>query len=301
MSVTTLVGSPQRVLDELTKIRTNFIDQYGELAVEVIDDPELPLETILAAAASLPFLVERKLVIIKDLSRFSDAQDLQNLLAATSDSVELVLTDRNLDKRSKLYKTLQKTTEFNELRPASGQNLVRQIIAWSQEIDLRLSPQAAEYLIDQVGENEAMLKSELHKLAIVGKADKSTIDELVEKQVHSRVFDLLDAAMNKQLALADQLYAEQRAQKVEPQAIWALIVWQLQVLALAKTTKDPEAIAKQAGINVYPIKKALKLAKSMDYARMLDLTNQAVELDLSIKNGIDPDSAIRLFLANLAT
>ena len=167
----------------------------------------------------------------------------------------------------------------------------------------KISSSDANYLIDRIGLNQAILASELEKLVLYDpKVSRESIDLLTEKTPQSKIFDLLDAAFggNKVQALA--LYEEQRAQRVEPQAILALIAWQLHLLALAKygAGKSSGQIAKDAKINPYPVTKAQSLARKIADERLVKLVNEAAQIDYDSKTSVvDIDEALKNFVITI--
>jgi DNA polymerase III delta subunit len=99
-----------------------------------------------------------------------------------------------------------------------------------------------------------------------------------------------------------ELYEEQRAQKIEPQAILAMIAWQLQLLALTKYAdgKSTATIAKDVGMNPYPISKAANLAHKLDEEKFNKMVNFAYEIDLKSKTtALDLDEALKTYITTL--
>jgi DNA polymerase III delta subunit len=112
----------------------------------------------------------------------------------------------------------------------------------------------------------------------------------------------LDAAFAGNKGRALKLYEEQRAQKVEPQAILALIAWQLQLLALTKYAdgKSTTQIAKDVGMNPYPISKAARLAHKLKDEKFKEMVDFAFEIDLKSKtSAIDLDEALKTYITTL--
>ncbi len=100
------------------------------------------------------------------------------------------------------------------------------------------------------------------------KITRRTIDLLTDPAPQSTVFQLLEAAFAGDRRRASELYADQRAQSVEPPQIIAMLAWQLHVLAVIKTAGDrsPRAIAKEAGINPFVIRKSQGIVSKMSLA-----------------------------------
>src|SRR5690606_28500626 len=137
--------------------------------------------------------------------------------------------------------------------------------------------------VDRVGPNQQLISAELDKLlAYDPKITKNSIELLVEKTPQSTVFELLDAAFAGNTKRAMELYHEQRALRVEPQAIIAMLAWQLHVLALVKTAagRSADQIAKEARLNPFVVRKSQNLARRLEAAQVKRMISELLELDL---------------------
>jgi DNA polymerase-3 subunit delta len=112
----------------------------------------------------------------------------------------------------------------------------------------------------------------------------------------------MDAAVGGTKKRALERYAEQRAQKVEPQAIMAMIAWQLELIALAHLGKAKAAnqIARDAGVSPYPVQKAQRLAAKLDRGKLTEMINTAAEFDYKSKTvTFDLDEALKTYIVTL--
>src|SRR5690606_24141563 len=110
---------------------------------------------------------------------------------------------------------------------------------------------------------------------------RESIGLLTEPLPQSTMFQLLDAAFAGDNKRALELYDEQRAQKVEPQAILGMIAWQLHVLALVKTAEQQGItdIAKEAKLSPFVVQKSRGITRRLSLAKLKDLLNRAHKLD----------------------
>src|SRR5262249_47016124 len=125
---------------------------------------------------------------------------------------------------------------------------------------------------------------------------------LTVKNPQSKVFDLLDATFSGNKKRALELYDEQRAQKVEPQAIIAMMAWQLDLIALAfyGQGKDANQIAKDAGVSPYPVMKAQRLATKLDEIKLKRMVQQALEIDeMGKTTPLDLDEALKTYIITI--
>jgi DNA polymerase-3 subunit delta len=301
----TLTGSNFYLLKRrLDEIVANFIKDHGELAVEKIDAEETEGQAILDAAQSLPFLASRKMVIVRNGSaNKAISGQIEQIISSAGDTTDIIFYEPAPDKRSSYFKILKSQTQFQEFNELDAKSLAKWLVGETKKQDAQLSPADASYLVERVGTNHEQLANEHEKLITYDpKITHESIDLLTEKTPQSKVFDLLDAAFagNKKRAL--ELYEEQRAQKVEPQAIMAMIAWQLKLLALAKTagSRNSQQIAQDAGLSPYPVVKAQNLARKIDNQKLVQMVSEALTIDKKSKStGIDLDEALKTYIVTL--
>jgi DNA polymerase-3 subunit delta len=228
---------------------------------------------------------------------------IEQIIDSAVDSTDIIFYEPNPDKRTSYFKVLKSQTQLEEFNELDPRELAKWLVDEAKKQAGSLSQADANYLVDRIGANQEQLANELDKLITYDpKISRQTIDLLTEKTPQSKVFDLLDAAFggNKERAL--QLYEEQRAQKVEPQAIMAMMAWQLKLLALAKTAgnRTNQQIAKDAGLSPYPIMKAQNLARKIDNQKLEQMVSEAFEIDQKAKTKpIDLDEALKTYITTL--
>ncbi len=304
-NIITLTGnnsfSLKQRLDELTSV---FVAKHGELALERIDGEEVDLQAILEAVQSLPFLTDRKMVVVRNLSQNPPAAEaVEQIISSINNTTDLVFYEPLTDKRTTFYKTLKTKTQFEEFAELDASALAKWLVGEAKNQGGELNLNDANYLVERIGMNQAMLASDLDKLVIYNpQINRADIDLLTENTPQSKIFELLDAVFGGNKARALELYQQQRAQKLEPQAILAMITWQLHLLALAKISKGRSAptIAKDAGLSPYPVTKALGLAKKLDEQQLKTMVADALYIDrLSKTKPIDLDEALKTYIVTL--
>jgi DNA polymerase-3 subunit delta len=303
--VTTLTGSNFYLLKQrLDELAGKFVKQYGELALQRIDAEESEAAAILEAVQSLPFLASRKMVIVRNgNANKSISGQIEQIIDSAGDTTDVIFYEPSPDKRSSYCKMLKARTQFEEFNELDNRGLAKWLADAAKKQAASLTQADANYLVERVGANQQLLASELDKLITYDpKISRANIDLLTEKTPQSKVFDLLDAAFAGDKERALELYADQRAQKVEPQAIMAMIAWQLKLLALAKlgVNKSSQQIAKDAGLSPYPVMKAQNLARKINDNKLREMVADALEIDEKGKTtAINLDEALKTYIMTL--
>lgn len=303
--VITLTGSNFYLLKKRLDVLTGqFIKKHGELAIEKIDAEEAEPQAVLDAVQSLPFLASRKMVVVRNAgaSKVLSGQ-IEQIIDSAGDTTDVIFYEPAPDKRQTYFKVLKSKTQLEEFNEMDAHGLAKWLSAEAKTQDGAMTLADANYLVERVGTNQQQLANELDKLITYEpKITRQNIDLLSEKTPQSKVFDLLDAAFAGDKERALELYSEQRAQKVEPQAIMAMMAWQLKLLALAKTgaNKSSQQIAKDAGLSPYPVMKAQNLARKIDDNKLKDMVSDALEIDEKGKTtAIDLDEALKTYIVTL--
>lgn len=301
----TLTGTNHYLLKKhLDELADKFTADHGGLAVERIDAEEADAQAILDSVQSLPFLSARKLVIIRNIGASKAASgQIEQIIDAAGDTTDLIFYEPAPDKRMAYFKVLKAKTELEEFSEMEAGKLAEWLVEEAKNRGGQISRADADYLTERAGAGQEQLANELAKLVTYEpEVTRDTIDRLTEKTPQSKVFDLLDAAFGGNKKRALELYAEQRAQKVEPQAIMAMVAWQLKLLALAKAAgnQSPNQIAKDAGLSPYPVQKAQNLARKIDDKRLGEMITEALAIDVKSKStGIDLDEALKTYITTL--
>ena len=279
-----------------------FVGTHGDLALERIDAEEADMATILDAIASVPFLASNKMVVISNASQ----KDLLEKIVTVDapESTDVIVLIPKVDKRASYYKALQKHAGFKSFEIGKQPNLLLWIIDSVQDLGGTINQTSARYLIDRVGPNQMLISKELEKLVLYQpEVTQETIELLCEPNPQSTIFELVDAAFAGKQKQAETIYAEQRAQKVEPHAILGMIVWQLHILAIVKTAgqRSADVIAKDAKLNPFVVRKSMNLARNLSFEHIKKLLADAQELDELLKTKpINSDEALKTFLLSIA-
>ena len=286
------------------KLLAAFEAEHGDLAIERLDGEEAEFAQLQEALQSLPFLSARKLVLIRGGSQNKTfVEAIETLLQELPTSTDLILLEPKLDKRSVYYKTLKQATDFKDFAELDERGLARWLVESAKAAGGQLGQTDALWLVERVGADQQLLANELEKLLLYDPAiSRQTIELLTEAAPQSTIFELIEAAFAGRPGRALQLYDEQRAQKVEPPQIIAMLGWQLHVLALLATAGDrsADAVAGQAKISPYVVKRTASLARRLSRQRITRLTADLSDLDYRLKRlPLNPDEALKNYLLKL--
>jgi DNA polymerase-3 subunit delta len=305
MVVTLTGGNSFALRTELNHLIDGFLAVHDELALERIDGEEAEFARLQEALSSPPFLSDKKMVVLRTPSKNKQfAERFEQILGEIPETTDVVLIEPKLDKRLSYYKTLKKITDFREFSELDQNGLARWLADEAKRQEASLSPADARYLVERVGTSQQLLFKELEKLIIYGsEITRATIDSLTEPTPQSTIFQLLEAAFAGNTKRTLELYSEQRALKVEPPQIIAMLTWQLHVLALIKTAGERSAdqIAQDAKLNPFVVRKSHSIARNLSLNQLKKLISDLLQIDLKSKStNLNPDEALQTYLLKLA-
>jgi len=288
----------------LKELQAEFIAEHGDLALERYDGEEDEAKVIIEGLQSLPFLAQKKLVVIRSGGLNKEfAEQIEQIISSIGETTDVVFYEPQIDKRTAYFKVLKGQTQFHEFNDLDPQSLAKWLVEEAKNRGGQLGLADANYLVERVGTNQSLLANELDKLLIYGpEITRSNIDLLTDPTPQSKVFDLLDAAFGGRKEQALKLYEDQRAQKVEPQAILAMIAWQLQQITVAKMAgnRPITEVSRDSGMKEYPLRKAKNLADKLSDKKLKKMVSEALDIDWRGKTtGLDMDEALKNYIISL--
>lgn len=304
--IITLAGTNSFSLgNELRKLTTEYVKIQGDMGLERLDGEEASFERIQEALTSLPFLATSKMVVLKKPSANKlFVQNAERLLLELPETTTLILVEPKPDKRSSYYKFIKKSTDYHEFNEHDNQGLAKWLMSAAAAQGGSISQADASYMVDRLGLNQQMLNSELEKLLLYNKSiTRQAIDLLTERTPQSTIFELIEAAFAGNNQRTMHIYNEQRAQKVEPPQIIAMLTWQLHILALVKTAeqRSPQAIASAAKLSPYVVQKSAIIARRLGAQKLKDDIKKLLALDLRLKKEtVNADDALTSYLLHLS-
>lgn len=273
---------------KLKQMKEEFAEKYGSENIERISGHGLEKEQLPNLIQGGSLFSSNRMVVIRSLSVNKEVADaFLDYLEKTPEEVRVILVEDQLDKRTALYKTLKKQTDFHELEELKEPELIRWASEYAKSLSGNLGDREARMLLEFVGTDQERLAHEIEKL-ISYEPEISTkcIEELVERRPQSTVFQLLEYALSGQQKKASETLKSLEKAFEDPFQIANLLIWQVQVLAVVKSagSRSDSEIAKDAKLNPYVVSKTKRLARETDKAKLNNIINQCAELDISLKS-----------------
>ena len=319
--------------DEFTRSETlaGFKRRLGgsetaDLNTIVFDGKKLTLGELHHACDAIPFLADRRLVIVEGLlsrltarrgQRLSDSK--QQLLDALVDylphlppTTRLVLVEDRVLPSSHPVVRLGKQEErgyVKRFEQPDDRALPRWIRRRAQKHGGSFEPRAAHHLASVVGANLRLLDQEIEKLVTFSGGERSVttddVETLVPYSQDAVIFDMVDALGHRDGRTASKTLHRLIEEGEHPLGLFGMIIRQFRLLLQVKTLKgegaSPREVAKVLGIHPFPAGKLHNQATHFTSAQLEKVYRHLSEVDVDIKTGkIDAEVALDLLVAGLA-
>jgi DNA polymerase-3 subunit delta len=191
---------PLRLDQALHRLKARF-KEVGDLDfnMQTFRGESSHAEDIIAACNTMPFMSERRLVVVRDVDKLSKP-DLETLAAYARDPSEtttLVLVGEKVDKRTALYAAVDKLGGTAEYAAPKKSEFPAAVIEMFAAQGRSVGRDAAEMLVAAAGYDLARLSSEVDKvIAFAGEArtlSRDEIEDVMSSTASTSVYELLDA------------------------------------------------------------------------------------------------------------
>ncbi|NEZ40966.1 DNA polymerase III subunit delta [Paenibacillus alvei] len=295
-------------------------EENRELAIMKMDTSEFPVEAVVAEAETMPFLVQRKIILVKDQTVFASGKDgkiehqTERLLEYmdnpmdTSIVVFLVQADK-LDERKKTVKKAKAAGAVLPFLPLSADELILWVRKEAEKHGCAIEDEAVRTVLNNAGTNLQTLSAEIEKCCLFtgtgGTVVVDTIHSLIAKNTEQNVFQLVEDIIKRRADRALDTLHELLKQKEEPIKIMALIVRQLRIMVqvkeLTSRSFSQQQAASQLGMHPYAVKMAYEQARDYDSNMLTKWIAEAAELDYEMKSGqVEKTLGLELFIMRMS-
>ncbi len=249
---------------------------------------------VIDLAQTMPFLAERRVLVIENSGFFKRGGDaLADYLKEPAQTAFFVFAEPEVDKRSRLYKTVVSKGRVIECRTPDDAVLKRWILELFAKDGKRITQRDLAFFLEKTGTDMGNIRSEVEKLVcyclerdVVTAQD---IGEVCVRQINSRIFDMVDAVADKRQRRAMELYYDLLTLKEPPMRILFLIARQFNLLLQVKELKnkgyDARTIGTKVGLAGFIAGKYVTQAAKFKEAELKRALQDCVETEESVKTG----------------
>lgn len=313
----------------LEEIKSEVGDQAAlETNTSTLDGQKLTLEELRNVCETVPFLSEKRLVIVHGLlEKFGQKgrprrraikkqannqpdkhKEYGDYIGRVPETTLLVLIEDRLNSNNPLFKALSSKATVKTF-PLFREPQVRE---WVQkrvsEEGGSISPRAVSLLTRLVGSNLWTMSSEISKLVLFvqdRRIEEEDIKIVVSYTRQVSVFNMIDAILEFRAELAEQLLQQLLQSGAAPTYLMTMLARQVQLIVRTKELKSQKlsnaAIQTKLGLNSeFVVRKTLEQASRFSLPRLREVYHHLLETDLSIKTGrYEAELALTILVAEL--
>jgi len=293
-----------------------------------LDGRQLTADDLRPVCQALPFLAEKRLVIVEGLlGRFesgnrpakqnktrktnSRQNDTQSLAAAVEDMPEstvLVLVDDEIKAGNPLYKALAPKARIMTFPPLRAKELKQWIQKRVAAEGGSIAPAAVDLLARLVGSNLWLMAGEVAKLKLYAagrRIEEDDVRQVVGYCQQASVFAMVDAIIESRAQAGQQAMQQFLQAGAAPTYLLHMLTRQARLMVRAKNLikegKSEVEIQNKLGINSdFVWRKTAEQAGRYSMQGLKDLYHKLLETDLAIKTGRYKDElALDILVAEL--
>ncbi|MGD7009837.1 DNA polymerase III subunit delta [Metabacillus sp. 84] len=319
-----LIGTETYLMEQSVKklVDAALHEEERDFNLSVYDLEETAVETAVEDAETLPFMGEKRVVLLKNPS-FLTGEKKKEKIEHHVERFEQYVKEpapytvlivqapyEKLDERKKISKTLKKNAVIGEARALSGQELVQWIHSLASEAGVVIEQDAAEHLAALTNGSLMLMDQEIQKLSSYtgpgGSITRSLVNQLTARTLEQNIFELIHHVTSRKADKALEVLHDLLKANEEPIKILALIAAQfrlfLQVKQLTAAGYGQPQIAGTLKVHPFRVKLASQQASSFREEDLKQYINRIAEADYSMKTGkMDKVLILELFLMQLSS
>ena len=295
-------------------------DSMPEFNIFTFEGRKYDLISVKEAIDALPVFSDTKLLLFnntgifqltgKDAATKEYREFWEDIIDKIPSEVYVVFDESKIDKRSSLYKKLNKKNSVVEFEYLSEEKMISWTVGLFKTMGKIISPTDAKYLIEITQDGMTSIKREAEKISAYTQGKTSVtrqdIKDITVPVVENRVFDMVDALLSKNphdaLSMLNDLLVLKEDETRILGAISSNTDKLLTVKLMADDKMDKAIIASKTKIAPFIVSKYISLSNKYNTDDLKKLLSKCVEMDKMFKlTRCDKSVILQTFIAEFAT
>ena len=267
---------------------------------------EAQVPALIDLAETMPFFAEHRVILVEDSGFFKNAApQLAEYLPDMPETTCMIFIEKEVDKRSKTYKSLKDIGRMVEFKTPDEKMLTRWVLTVLQKNGKKLTQPTMQLFLEKAGNSMGNIDRELEKLiCYVGDREiiqMDDVEEICTGQTENRIFDMIHMMAEKRQKEALELYYDLLALKEPPMRILFLLVRQFNILLQVKTMvaagMEQNQIADRAGLRSFTIRRYRSEAGHFSVQKLKEALRDCARAEKDVKTGrLDDRLSVELIL-----
>ncbi len=288
------------------KLKRAMADPDDSMNFSAYEGKGINPKEVIDLAETLPFFADRRVILIENSGFFKNScEELAEYIPQVPETTHFIFVEDEIDKRSKLYKAVKNAGKIVEFTSQTEELLTRWVLTRIKKEGKNITGSVMQLFLNKVGNDMGNIDRELEKLLcycmekeVIEAAD---VEAVTTEQTTNKVFDMVNAIAEHNQRKALDLYYDLLTLKEPPMRIMYLISRQFQILLNIKDMSgkgfDNAAMAKNAGIPPFAVRRNLSQAKGFTMQQLKQAIRDGVDYEEAVKTGrMNDQMAVELFL-----
>jgi DNA polymerase-3 subunit delta len=293
-------GSEELLLDRAVRRLKERLAKVADLDfnMEAFDGENATVDDVVNAANTMPFMSERRLVIVRDVDKLTNDEQgrLADYAKDPAPYTTLVLVAKKVNRGSRLYKAADALGGVAEYAPPKRGEYPAEVTRMFAEHGKRAATDAAYALVDAVGRDLRRLDSEIDKVvAYVGTRERVTAQDIAEvvSAGEASIFEFLDALGGRDAASAIAILRRLTAAGESVHGVLAMSARHVRALLGARALMDrgtrADEMAPVLGMAPWQVRNVLGQAGGFTPAELSRALRGLAAVEAEMKSGaLDP-------------
>lgn len=288
------------------KLKRAMADPDDSMNFSAYEGKGINPKEVIDLAETLPFFADRRVILIENSGFFKNScEELAEYMPQVPETTHFIFVEDEIDKRSKLYKAVKNAGKIVEFTSQTEELLTRWVLTRIKKEGKNITGSVMQLFLNKAGNDMGNIDRELEKLLcycmekeVIEAAD---VEAVTTEQTTNKVFDMVNAIAEHNQRKALDLYYDLLTLKEPPMRIMYLISRQFQILLNIKDMSgkgfDNAAMAKNAGIPPFAVRRNLSQAKGFTMQQLKQAIRDGVDYEEAVKTGrMNDQMAVELFL-----
>lgn len=305
-----LCGNEKYLVEQYKKVLVSALaDENDTMNYIVYKGENAKPDSIAEFALTMPFLAERRVLLIEDSGFFKKGNEsMEELIEQLPDTTIIIFVETSIDRKFKIYKQVSKVGTVCNFDTPDEKTLLVWVKSLFTKEQIAIDDAAVYRLIEGVGMDMNNLYNESEKLKCYCLDKKHVtvedVDYLCISQVEGKIFDMMDALSQKNKKRTLDLFDDLIQLREPMMRILALINRQFNILVKAKlgleSGADYSKLASALKVPPFTVKKYVAQCNGYTYEQLLRCVNLCQDADTDIKTGVLRDNvAVEMLILNL--
>lgn len=252
-------------------------------------------EKIMELSETLPFMSERRLILIEDSGFFKNGMSdgFLEYLERIPEETVLIFSESVVDKKRKPYKALDRLDGLVECKKPSDKEIASWIAGELSKNGKKIRSSTADFLLERAGSDMYLLKNEIDKLAsFSGDREEITRDDIISVSsvnIQNSIFTMIDDIAEGRQKKALEKYYELLLLKEPPMRILYLLSKEFNRLLLIKELSVKKAgwkeMASAIKVPEFAVRKYVSAAENYTKHEILYAVEDCLKTEDDVKKG----------------